>query len=37
LQTDGADPRRFAPAATVINHRQRQKPTELTGIAPRLR
>ena len=37
LQADAADPRRFAPAATVINHRQRQKPTDLPGIAPRLR
>jgi len=36
-QADATDPRRFAPAATVINHRQRQKPTDLPGVTPRLR
>ncbi|MBC7495567.1 MAG: hypothetical protein H7243_00180 [Sphingomonadaceae bacterium] len=37
MQADATDPRRFAPAAAIINHRQRQKPTNLAGIAPRLR
>lgn len=37
LQADPAGPCRFAPAATVINHRQRQKPANLPSISPRLR
>ena len=34
LQADPSGARCVAPAAAVINHRQRQKPTNLPGIAP---
>ncbi len=36
LQANATGARSFAPAATVINHRQRQKPTNLPAIATSL-
>jgi hypothetical protein len=36
-QANPTGARRVAPAAAVINHRQRQKPANLPSIAPRLR
>lgn len=34
LQANATGARSFAPAATAVNHRQRQKPTNLPAIAP---